>query len=378
MPTATDCPPELTQRQRFLRYMRFEPVDRVPLMDMGLWPETLERWHGEGLPDSVRDLRALEAHLDLDLSFNLNWLPIEMGVFPPFQEEILEESDQDVVLRDGSGVLMRKRKRAGSIPHYIRFPIENEADYEALLPRLDGADAARYPADFDLDLERRQRGGEIVGLSFPSFFGFCRNHMGAENWCMAFFDRPDLVRRMIADRLAFARQALGRVLATRSLDFVQVWEDMCFKTACLISPDLVRRFLLPAYVELVSLLRDRGVELIMVDSDGHVGELLPLVLEAGIDGIHPCEIAAGSDPVALRRRHPRCALIGGLDKRAIASGRAGVDAELERVRPALEQGGFIPMLDHFVPPDVSYDTYLYYVEQRRQLLSHPHPGGRPA
>jgi uroporphyrinogen decarboxylase len=368
----------VTQRERFLRYLRFEPVDRVPLMDMGVWPETFERWHAEGLPQSVRDLRDLEAYLDLDLSFNLNWLPIQLGVFPPFQEEILEETEEDWVLRDGTGVLMRKRKRAGSIPHYIRFPIEDETDYEALLPRLDGADPNRYPDGFDADLARRRQAGEIVGINFQSFFGFWRNHMGAENWCMAFLDRPELVRRMIADRLGFARVTLKRLLNTGALDFVQVWEDMCFKTASLISPEHIRRHMLPAYVELVSLFREAGVELILVDSDGYVGELLPVVLEAGMDGIHPCEMAAGSDPLILRQQHRRCALIGGMDKRAIASGRAGVDAELERLRPVLEQGGFIPMLDHFVPPDVSYADYCYYVDRRRALLSRPHPGGDPS
>jgi len=114
--------------------------------------------------------------------------------------------------------------------------------------------------------------------------------------------------------------------------------------------------------------------LIMVDSDGRVQELLPIFLEAGVDGIHPCEMAAGSDPVLLRREHPRCALMGGMDKRAIASGRDGIDAELRRIAPLLEDGAYIPMLDHFVPPDVSYRDYLYYVERRRELLNRPHRG----
>ena len=60
---ATATPGDLTQRQRFLRYMRFEPVDRVPLMDMGVWPETFERWHGEGLPTDLVYLAMIESGL---------------------------------------------------------------------------------------------------------------------------------------------------------------------------------------------------------------------------------------------------------------------------------------------------------------------------
>ncbi len=205
-------------------------------------------------------------------------------------------------------------------------------------------------------------------MNFRSFFGFHRNLMGLENWCTAFYDQPNLVERMIADRLRFAKDVFARALATAVIDFVQIWEDMSYKTASMISPKLVRRYMLPAYRELVEFLRDGGVKLIMVDSDGRVEDLVPIFLEAGIDGTHPCEVAAGSEPVNLRSKFPRCALMGGLDKRAIARGPEGVDAELSRVEPLLKQGAYIPLLDHYVPPDVSYSTYCYYVQRRREML----------
>ena len=196
--------------------------------------------------------------------------------------------------------------------------------------------------------------------------------MGLEAWSRAFYDQPRLVRRIIADRLQFGKDLLRRVLFTGFLDFVQIWEDMAYKTATMISPGFVREYMLPAYKELVAYLRKGGVKLIMVDTDGRANDLLPIFLEAGIDGMHPCEIAAGCDPVLLRRNHPNGALMGGLDKRAIASGQEGVESELRRVKPVLEAGAYIPMLDHYVPPDVSYKTYLYYVERRRELLNRPY------
>ena len=349
--------------------MNFEPVDRVPLMEMGFWAETFERWHHEGLPRWVTHDRHLEAYLGLDLSFNRNWLPINDLLYPPFEPQVLEETEGEQIVSDQDGVVYRQRKHHRTIPQYIRFPVENEADYEKLLPRLNGADPGRYAEDFDEDLRWRRERGEIVGVHFHAFFGFPRGLMGLQNWCMAFYDQPHLVRRVIADRVQFAKDLLARVLATGALDFVQVWEDMAFKTASLISPQLVRTYMLPAYEELVDDLRRGGVQLIMVDCDGRVDGLLPIWLEAGIDGTHPCEVAAGSDPLTLRRQFPGCRLMGGLDKRAIASGWEGVDAVLCHVQPLLQEGGYIPFLDHFVPPDVSYDTYRYYLERRRELLT---------
>lgn len=359
-------------RERYLRTMCFEPVDCIPVMEIGVWDETLERWHHEGLPRWVRDLQNLEDFLGLDRSWNHNWLPINEKLYPLFERKVLEETETEEIISDEMGVILRQRKHHKTIPQYLRFPVENEADYEALLPRLDGKAPGRYPDDFDDELRWRWERGEIIGVSFESFFGWPRELMGVERLCTAFYDQPQLVRRIIADRVQFAKDLFARVLATGRLNFVQVWEDMAYKAGPLVSPRMVREFMLPAYEELIAFFRAGGVELIMVDSDGNVNDLVPIWLEAGVDGVHPCEIAAGSDPLVFRRRYPRITLHGGMDKRLIASGRDGVDAELRRVQPLLQEGGYIPSLDHFVPPDVSYDTYRYYVDRRREVLSHPH------
>ena len=359
----------MTQRERFLAYMSFQKVDRIPLMEMGVWDETLDRWHHEGLPPWVTELRHLEDYLGLDRSFNINWLPIEHEVFPPFQVEVLEDDGNTQLISDDLGVIFRQQKRHKTIPHFVKFPVENMADYERLRPRLDGADKARYPENFDEDLKWRMWRGEIIGINFRSFFGFPRKIMGFENWCIAFYDQPELVRRIIADRLQFAKDLFSRVLSERVVDFVQVWEDMAFKTAPMASPALVREFMLPAYKELAEFLRERGVSVIMVDCDGNTAELLPLWMEAGFDGCHPCEIAAASDPVLLRNTYPRCRLIGGIDKREIARGREGVDHELGRLESVMRQGAYIPLIDHYVPPDISFETYLYYVERRREVFA---------
>jgi len=217
--------------------MRFHSVDRIPLMEMGVWDETLERWHGEGLPPWVNSLRRLEDYLRLDRSFNMNWLPINHEVYPPFEEKVVEETETDVVRVDHIGVLYRQRKHGHTISKYLRFPIEDETDYENLLPRLaNGSDPGRYSDDFDDDLRWRRQRGEIIGANFRSSFGWHRNLVGVENWCIAFYEQPGLVRRMVADRLQFGKDLFARVLSNGGIDFVQIWEDMCFKTASLISP----------------------------------------------------------------------------------------------------------------------------------------------
>ena len=107
-------------------------------------------------------------------------------------------------------------------------------------------------------------------------------------------------------------------------------------------------------------------DLVFVDCDGNLDLLVPIWLEAGINGVWPIEVAAGMSPVALRQEYGRdLLLVGGIDKRELSKGREQVYAEVMAKVPYLnESGGYIPTVDHSVPPDVPLDNYLYF----RQLL----------
>ena len=45
-----------------------------------------------------------------------------------------------------------------------------------------------------------------------------------------------------------------------------------------------------------------------------------------------------------------------------------IDAALYEVRPLVEAGGFIPTVDHTIPPDISLSNFEYYMAQKRLLL----------
>jgi uroporphyrinogen decarboxylase len=103
------------------------------------------------------------------------------------------------------------------------------------------------------------------------------------------------------------------------------------------------------------------VPVILVDCDGNVEQFIPLVLEGGLNGLLPFEVAAGNDVREVRRRYGDLVIFGGIDKRALAKGKAAIDEELStKVRPMLAEGGYFPMLDHYAPPDISFENYLYY------------------
>jgi uroporphyrinogen decarboxylase len=92
-------------------------------------------------------------------------------------------------------------------------------------------------------------------------------------------------------------------------------------------------------------------------------------LEEGVNIMFPLEVGAGADPRAWRKEFGKALrLRGGIAKEPLVRGKAAIDTELDRVRPLLEQGGYIPHLDHLVPPDIPYSNYCYYLERKRKLI----------
>jgi uroporphyrinogen decarboxylase len=95
------------------------------------------------------------------------------------------------------------------------------------------------------------------------------------------------------------------------------------------------------------------------------------MLDAGFNCLYPCEQCnEGMHPLALRREYGRAlSLWGGIDKRALARSRREIEDELTSKLPALlEEGGYIPQLDHLAPPDIPYDNWRYYLAVKRRLL----------
>ena len=108
---------------------------------------------------------------------------------------------------------------------------------------------------------------------------------------------------------------------------------------------------------------------VVVDTDGNPEAVLPLMMDAGVDAIWPMERAADQDPVRLRKKFGRSLrLWGGVDKRELAKGPAAIDAHLRTLAGLIEEGGFIPTVDHTVPPDVSWPDFQHYLASKVKLL----------
>lgn len=353
----------MTQREAFHAMMAFERPDTLCQFEWGYWPETITRWRQEGLPPGVEPWE--------DCGIIHYFRPaIQRGVWPPFEVEVLDLDEETIVLRDEMGVVRRESRERSRLPQFLKFPVATRDDFERLKERLDPKTPGRYPDDWDAWVREARNSPHLIciGRRENGFFGWLRELMGLEGLLIAYIDQPDLVHEICRYHVTFLQGLYERALREAPLDFVFMWEDMAYRAGPLISPEFFRTFMLPYYKQMVDFYRQMGARWIVVDSDGDITQLIPLFVEAGVDGLLPFEVAAGNDVLAIREAFPRLRIIGGIDKRALAQGPEAIDRELESKLPSLfEAGGYLPTLDHHVQPEVPYQNFRYYLERCRAL-----------
>ena len=365
--------------ERFLAVMEYKTVDRVPNWELGAWPQTQERWEQEGLDPT---------------SLHWHWFPGESALgmdprefiyfrgemVPHFEEEVLSEDERTQTLRDRRGRIRRALKEGVvngarmSMDQYIDFPVHTMEDWLQIKKRFEPSSPQRYEPNWQqlrvLGWRNRQHplifapNGGTVG-----FYWAARELMGTEGLSYAWYDHPALLHDMMESHADFLVEAIRPVLAHTSVEYVCLNEDMSMKTGPLLSPRTYREFIFPRLKRVIEYYKAHGVRYVAIDTDGNPEALIPLLLDAGVDVIWPLERAADQDPVRLRRKYGQSLrLWGGVDKRVLAQGPQAIDAHLRALSPLIEEGGFIPSVDHTVPPDISWPNFQHYLSSKQKLL----------
>lgn len=363
----------MTHRERWLNVMHFRPVDHVPDEEFGYWDETFPVWHEQGLP------REIDNNAIADQFFGFaprRYVPVNLGLIPGFEGgKVLEETDEHIITQTAEGVTQITFKDGhSSIPRYLEFPIKDWDSWKRFKERMDPDAPGRYPDNWDEIVPQLNAADEPVIVNLGSLFGTFRNWVGFENIAVMCIDQPDLIEDMVETHTNLVIKTLERAVREVRIDAGAFWEDICFNHGCIISPTMFRRWLTPRYKRITDFVKQAGCDVFYVDCDGNIMDVVEGWLEGGVNCMFPIEVAAGTSPHALREKYGHDVLmLGGVNKRELAKDRAAIDAEIERLVPLVEDGGYIPHVDHRCPPDVSYDNYLYYLKRKRETFNIPEP-----
>jgi uroporphyrinogen-III decarboxylase len=362
----------MTPRERLLATAAFEPVDRPFRMEsLGFWDETLELWHAEGLPPEINEIVSATLFFGNDPQLPLSIGDSDQpGFFPAFAEEIIEEAGDYVIKRDVSGSIVKVlASGASTLPSIIEAPVRDTQSWGRVKERLDPTSPGRLEQImWILDIP----GGEDwpMWVYIDGLFGTHRHLLGFTPLMVAYKRQPDLLKEIASHWVFFCREMIAKIADRRRPDAIYIWEDMCYKNGPMIGPNAFDEFMAPYYRDLIGFLKDElEVPVVCVDTDGDLLELVGKYVDAGVNMLVPWEVQAGMDVVAVRRRWPREFVIwGGIDKRALYRDRDAITEEVMRVvPPMLKAGGYIPAIDHVVPPEVTLENWRYFLELTRDL-----------
>jgi len=358
----------LSVRERFRRVMHYQKVDRIPFFEFGYWDETLPRWHNEGLPREIDNEGKAYAYFGIE-----GWggVPANGALTGnPFEPKTLEETDEYVITRDGVGsVAQQNKRRTHTIPHYLEYGLKSRNDWQRFKKHLQPTLEGRIHPSFYENLASYRNAEHPICAPIGSMIGVPRNWMGFERCAMLAYDDPDLLDEIIETLCQCMVVVLEEICPYVEFDFGAGWEDICFNSGPIVSPWVFDKYIVPRYARITDVLKKHGCDISWTDCDGNVCPILPQFLAGGINCMFPVEVNAGSDPAKIRDLcGDAMRMVGGVDKMVLGKSPKEIEAELERLLPLVEHGGFIPTVDHRVPASVSFENYRFYIKTKRAMF----------
>jgi hypothetical protein len=383
----------MTNRERFKAIAHFQRSGDLYTYD-AFWSGTLANWVKQGAPEQLiskeQNIYSSPFLTDYfkhgkkhiisevksgwgggeipDVGYGISNLPGGL-VVPGYENRIVAEDEKTITYISGTGETLKAMKnKSFAMPMFVDWPVKDSATWREYKKRLDPNTPKRWPTDWDAYVKELNNSTDPVVLQVGGFFGFLRDWVGTEKILYMFHDDPILIEEMMEQILYLETEVIKRVVKDIKVDEAYFYEDMAYKAGPLISPAMVKKFMVPRYKKITGLLRSSGIDIIYLDCDGNIEQLIPLWLEAGINYVWPLEQAAGNDAVALRKKYGKDLILGGtIDKRVLSKGKQAIKAEvMSKVPFLLESGGYFPTIDHVVPPDVTFENYCYYTNTLRE------------
>jgi uroporphyrinogen decarboxylase len=383
----------MNNRTRTLAILNYETYDHIPLVHFGYWAETLVKWTSEGhispeMATEYADGNAIDVELNKLLGWDYCWsctFSWNTSLDPVLERRILEERpDGSRLIMDENGVSVIEKPGIVSIPTEVDHLLKGRPEWESIYKPSLKFELGRIQRGWaKVDGERRQfdQGGREMllrqdgshpyGLYCGGLIGVIRDWLGVVNMSYLLLDDEPLFDEITETVSELIYQAVKATLETGiHFDFAHFWEDICYNAGPLVNPRMFAAKFGPKYKRITGLLKSHGVEFVSLDCDGKIDALLPIWLENGINIMFPIEVGTWQASIQPWREKYGKELrgIGGVNKHIFGRDYAAIDAEIERLRPLVALGGYIPCPDHRLPIDARWENVQYYCERMRKIF----------
>jgi uroporphyrinogen decarboxylase len=180
-------------------------------------------------------------------------------------------------------------------------------------------------------------GMKVAAFNYGGVFEHSSWLMGLESFCLALRDQPDLVEAICQRVGELVSATAAQVVTIDNVELVLLSDDLGFFSGTLVSPDVLRRYVLPHYKKVVEAVHEAG-KVLVFHSCGNMYKLMDdLIDDVGIDCKHSFEDKILPVEDAYRRWGDRVTVLGGVDMDLL--GRGTEEAVRARTREILEVCG---------------------------------------
>jgi len=358
---------ELTGIERIHNILKRQPVDRIGLFEH-FWGDTRKAWIEQG---HIAEDESLADHFGFDMQ--LHWA-FNMVADLDFEPEVIEETEETILIRDGNGALLRRHKLHDSTPEHVDFLVKSREEWEKhVKPKLK-ADPRRIDFEGYRKVKEEAAGADrFFACSGTNVFELMHPVCGHEYMLMGMAMDPEWIKDMVATYSNLIIE-LQEILFSREgyPDGIWYYEDMGFKAKPFMSPKMYREIIKPGHQKTIDFAHSKDLSVIM-HSCGYVEPLLADMIDAGIDCLQVIEVKAGMDLLKLYQQYGDVlSFMGGIDvRRLYTNDKKEIDAELENKIPVVKGNyGYTLHSDHSIPNTVDYESYRYFVDRGLELGSY--------
>ncbi len=370
----------MNNRERSLAILRYQNYDRMPVVHFGYWDKTIEIWGEEGhiekgLDKVWKDGNEVDTFISDKLGFDFNWYNTfspRNGLLPSFERKVLEQKpDGTRIVLNWDGVIITEKEGVSSIPAEIDHTLKDRRSWEdEYLPKLKFS-LDRINFDELYSLPKPEERDRPLGLHAGSYYGHFRNYAGVVGSSYMVADDMDLYIEIIDTIADMQYTTTKTVLETGvKFDFGHFWEDICFKNGPLVSPGIFDEIVGPHYKKMTDLFHEYQIDIVSLDCDGKIDALIPTWLENGVNTMFPMEVGTWDANIKPWREKYGKELkgVGGMNKVVFSRDYKAIDEEIERLKPLIELGGYIPCPDHRLAPDSKWENVQYYCDKMKRIF----------
>ncbi len=348
----------MTGRERVLKAIDHAEPDRIPVHD-SVWDATVKRWRREGLPEDSNPAD----YFGFEFSF------FGADLTPGFPVRTLGMDDRFIVETTAFGGKRRNFRDYSTTPEILAWPVKCREDWKKISERLK-PDFRRVDWATGLKNNRAEcERGRFTVFAAPSGYDALQNYISTENLLIAMAAEPDWVKEMVETVAELIMKTADMMIENGfRFDGAFLYNDMGYRNGPLFSPAAYMKTHFEADRMLFEYFRSKGMKTIL-HSCGRVEELIPMLIEAGLDCLQPLEVKAGMDAVKLKKKYGgRLCLMGGIDVRLMEHpDNSRIEKEIREKFESLKKGGgYIYHSDHSIPVSVSFDRYTAVMRHVRK------------